>query len=224
MSIGSRHSWNSPEYVDRWIHEDVLRDLLALPRRIAAEVVRDADLEVRRVVDIGSGPGGFLRVFLDAFPAAEGIWIDASEPMEGEAKHALADLGDRVSYTLADASDPARLVLDRADVVVTSRMAHHFSEETIRALYATVREALPPGGFFFNLDHFASPPGWEPRYRRVRSEMTGRKKDSKDRHPHEHPFHLVATHLGWLEAAGFDTPDVAWKGFFTALLAARVAA
>lgn len=216
-----RHTWSSPGYVSDWIEQDVLHDLLSLPRRISVGLVRDSGIEVRRVIDIGAGPGAYLRSFLDAFPDAEGVWIDASEPMEDEARERLADLGDRITYLQADASDPVTLALPHAEVITTSRMVHHFSPDSTRRLYRRAHDALTPGGWFFNLDHYGSPADWEAAYRRVRSTITGRKKDPKDRHPHDHAFQLLSTHLEWVEQAGFATPDVAWKTFFTALLVAR---
>lgn len=220
-TTNERHAWDSRDYVSEWIGQDVLHDLLALPRQISIGLVRDSRLRIRRVVDVGAGPGAYLRAFLQAFPEAEGVWIDSSEPMEEEARERLADLGDRVTYVQADAAAPNRLELPEAEVVTTSRMVHHFSPEATRALYGTVRDSLAPGGWFFNLDHYGSPADWEPAYRRVRSELTGRRKDPKNRHPHDHPFQLLSTHLAWVEDAGFATPDVVWKTFFTALLVAR---
>lgn len=219
--MDQRHSWASSTYVREWITQDVLEDVLRLPRTISVGLVGDDDLDVRRIIDVGAGPGAYLEAFLHAFPEAAGIWIDASEPMEVEARQRLAPFGDRVTYVQADASRPDDLELPPADVITTSRMAHHFAEDPIRRLYRVAHDALVDGGWFFNLDHFGSPPGWEPRYRRVRSELTGRRKDPKDRHAHDHPFHPVPDHLDWLRAAGFADPDVAWKTFFTALLVAR---
>lgn len=216
-----RHSWSSSTYVREWMDQDVLEDVLRLPRTISVGLVGDDDLEIRRVADIGAGPGAYLEAFLDAFPTAEGIWIDASEPMEEEARQRLAPFGDRVRFVQADASRPETLDLPPAEVVTTSRMAHHFRAEAIQGLYRAAHGALVDGGWFFNLDHYGSPEGWEPRYRRVRAELTGRKKDPKDRHAHDHPFHPVDAHLDWLRAAGFAVPDVAWKTFFSALLVGR---
>lgn len=219
--MAERHSWASTEYVREWIAQDVLEDILRLPRAITVGLVGDADLEVRRVVDVGAGPGAYLEALLAAFPDAEGVWIDASEAMEEEARRRLAAFGERVTYLQADASRPEALRLPPAQVVTTSRMLHHFSADAIQRFYEVAYGALTPGGWFFNLDHFGSPDGWEPRYRRVRSELTGRRNDPKDRHAHDHPFHPVPAHLGWLRAAGFMVPDVAWKTFFTALLVGR---
>lgn len=217
----SRHDWSSQQYVSDWIAQDVLHDMLALPRRISVGLVRDAGIEVTRVVDVGAGQGAYLRGFLEAFPDASGVWIDASEPMERHAREQLADLAGRVEFVRADASRPDLLDLPSAEVITTSRMVHHLSPDATRALYRAAGNALAPGGWWFNLDHYGSPADWEARYRRVRGELTGRRKDPKDRHPHDHPFQVIDTHLEWLEEAGFEAPDVAWKTFFTALVVAR---
>ncbi|MBW3659287.1 MAG: class I SAM-dependent methyltransferase [Actinobacteria bacterium] len=216
-----RHSWSSPAYVAEWIGQDVIEDVLRLPRSISVGLVADDDVAVARVIDLGSGPGAYLEAFLTALPAAEGVWVDASAPMEEAARERLAPFGDRVSYQRADASRPAELELPPAQVITTSRMAHHFPADVIQTLYRVSHDALTPGGWFFNLDHYGSPEGWEPRYRRVRSQLIARSRDPKDRHAHDHPFHPVPEHLEWLRAAGFATPDVAWKTFFSALLVGR---
>ncbi|MBW3619292.1 MAG: class I SAM-dependent methyltransferase [Actinobacteria bacterium] len=219
--MDERHSWASPEYVAEWIGQDVIEDVLRLPRSISVGLVADDDLAVERVIDLGAGPGAYLEAFLTAFPAAEGVWIDASEPMEEAARTRLASFGDRVVFRQADASRPDALDLPPAQVITTSRMVHHFPADAIERLYRTVHDALTPGGWFFNLDHLGSPDGWEPRYRRVRSQLIARSRDPKDRHAHDHPFHPVSDHLAWLRSAGFATPDVAWKTFFSALLVGR---
>jgi hypothetical protein len=40
-------------------------------------------------------------------------------------------------------------------------------------------------------------------------------------HRHDFPFSLTTEHVAWLEAAGFDAPDVPWRTFYTALLVGR---
>jgi hypothetical protein len=99
---------------------------------------------------------------------------------------------------------------------------HHFSPEAIQDLYRTIRTLLQPGGFFFNLDHYGSPKGWEDRYRRIRGRFIDRPDRQQRSHPHDHPFSPLHEHLGWLRDAGYAEPDVPWKTFFTALVAAPV--
>jgi SAM-dependent methyltransferase len=214
-------SWQSGDYVAQWAGDDVLADLLALPRRITAALVADAVVEVRRVIDIGAGAGPYLDVLLRAFPSAHGTWVDSSEPMQRLAREALAPLGDRVDYVVGDAERVHELRLPRATVVVTSRMAHHFSPESLQRLYRGVHELLEPGGFFFNLDHYGAPAGWKARYRRIREQFTGPRKRTLKPHRHDFPLMETGTHLAWLEAAGFEPGDTPWRTFYSALIAAR---
>jgi hypothetical protein len=65
-------SWHSAAYAEQWAGEDVIADMLDLPRRISIALVADAGFGVDHVVDLGSGPGVYLQVFLDAFPRARG--------------------------------------------------------------------------------------------------------------------------------------------------------
>ena len=214
-------SWHEREFVAGWLEEDVVADLLALPRRISAALVAEAGLDVSHVIDLGAGEGPYLEVLLDAFPDARGTWVDSSAPMLDSARERLGRLADRVEFLLGDIEDFAGLPVGDADVILTSRVVHHFSPASIRRLYATVGERLRPGGFFFNLDHYGAPGDWERRYRAIREQFVGKPKRDLPPHRHDFPFSLVAAHLSWLEEAGFEPPDVPWRTFYTALLAAR---
>jgi ubiquinone/menaquinone biosynthesis C-methylase UbiE len=219
-ATGERGSWGSEGYVARWVEGDVLADALLVPRRLSAEIAADAGIEVRRILDLGSGTGSYLEVFLRAFPRARAVWADASEPMLERARERLTPFGDRVEFVLVDVRDLSALATTKADVVTSSRAIHHFTPDTIREVYRSAFDALSPGGFLFNLDHFAAPADWEARYRRIRPRFV---PDRGDREPHEHdaPAQPLERHLEWLEAAGFEPPDVPWRLFYTALVAAR---
>ena len=72
MSAGQIGSWQSAEYVGRWAGEDVVARLLETPRRISISLLEDAGLDVRHVVDLGSGEGPYLADLLRAFPKSSG--------------------------------------------------------------------------------------------------------------------------------------------------------
>lgn len=213
-------SWRSGEYVAEWVGDDVLAGLLTLPMEITAAIVTDARIPVRHVLDLGSGAGPYLGVMLGSFPDAHGTWVDSSGPMEEIARERLAALGERVSYVPGDAEQLETLRLDPAQVVVTSRMLHDVPPSSQQRFYNAVHELVEPGGFFFNLDHFGAPEGWEARYRSIRDRFTGRRERRLTPH-RDHPLTDIRDHLGWLEAAGFEPPDVPWRLFLTALIAAR---
>ena len=215
-------SFESTEYAAEWVGDDVLADMLDLPRRISAAVVADAEIPVRHVLDIGSGHGPYLALFLRAFPAARGTWTDSSEAMRELAREPLAEFGDRIDYVLADAERLDEADLQPADVVLTSRVFHHFSPESLQRTYRAVHDLVTPGGFFFNLDHIGpAAEGWEARYRRIRPQFTAQRKRPLKPHRHDFPLRPIREHLGWLEQAGFEPPDVPWRTLYTALIAAR---
>jgi SAM-dependent methyltransferase len=212
-------SWTSSRYVAEWTETDALADVLALPRRLAAALVADSGIEVSQVVDLGAGAGAFLRELLLAFPSARGVWVDVSPPMRSRAQEALADLGERVRFVETDLRDIGSLPLQGADVIVSSRVIHHFEPGVIRSLYAAAFGTLQAGGFLFNLDHFRAPREWDAAYRRVRRTFVPR-AGSRRPHPHDSPPQPLEDHLSWLREAGFEEPDVPWRLFFTSLLAA----
>src|SRR3954451_15635819 len=146
-------SWDSGAYALEWASDDVLAGMLELPRRISTELVADSGIEVGHVVDLGSGQGTYLERFLQAFPDARGTWVDANEAMRDLARERLAPLGDRVTYVLGDVEEVGDLGLERADVIATSRVLHHFSGESLQRVYGAAHELLAPEGFLFNLDH-----------------------------------------------------------------------
>jgi SAM-dependent methyltransferase len=220
VSAGQTRSWQSADYVGRWSDGDVLAQVLELPRRISVALVVDAGVEVRHVVDVGSGEGPYLAELLNAFPHARGTWLDSSEPMLERAREALAGFGDRVSFVVAPAEKLAASV-DTADVIVSSRALHHLKPEALAGTYSQGRALLAPGGWFFNLDHVGSPGDWEQRYRRIREQFTGRRGTPLEPHREDEPLLPAREHVHMLEAAGFRGVDVAWRLLYTALLAAR---
>jgi SAM-dependent methyltransferase len=214
-------SWHSADYVGAWLGEDVVADMLDLPRRISLALVADAGIDVTHVVDLGSGHGPYLEVFLDAFPNARGTWVDSSTPMEEAARERLSRFEGRVRYVLSDVRNLGGVEVDTATAVVSSRALHHLSHESLAALYRTVHDLVRPGGFVFNLDHVGAPGDLEQAYRRVRREFTGERSKALQPHREEYPLARTDEHAGWMAAAGFESPDLPWRTLYTALIAAR---
>lgn len=214
-------SWESAEYVGQWLGEDVIADMLVLPRRISLALVEDAGIDVSHVVDLGSGHGPYLAEWLDAFPKARGTWVDVSAPMQDEARAQLARFGDRVTYVLTDVEELASAGVDPASVVCSSRALHHLSPEALAEVYRVVGEIVEPGGFVFNLDHVGAPGELEQAYRRIRGRFTGERKKELKPHRHDYPLARADQHAAWMEAGGFEQADVPWRMLYTALIAAR---
>jgi SAM-dependent methyltransferase len=195
--------------------------MLALPRQISAALVADSGLQVSRVADLGSGHGPYLELLLDTFPRAVGTWVDSSAAMLEQAVPRLARFGDRIEYLLRDLEEITEVDVPQCEVVVSSRVLHHFSPESLRRFYRTAHELVAPGGFLFNLDHVGTPHGWEQRYRSIRDQFTGARKRSLQRHRHDYPLSAADDHQRWLAQAGFEAPDIPWRTFYTVLVAAR---
>jgi SAM-dependent methyltransferase len=221
MSTEPLASWHSGSYVSQWAAEDVVADLLELPRRISTALAHETGLEVGHVIDLGSGPGAYLEHALNAFPNARGTWVDSSPPMRDAARERLASLDDRVRYVLGDVERLGALELEPAELVVTSRVLHHFSPESIACVLRAVRDLLVPGGLFFDLDHVGVPGDWHPRYRRVRDRLTGARTRGLRPHRHDFPLRRVDELLADARAAGLDDVDVPWRTLGTALVVAR---
>jgi SAM-dependent methyltransferase len=214
-------SWHSADYVGAWLGEDVVADMLELPRRISLALVADAGIGVTHVIDLGSGHGPYLELFLDAYPNARGTWVDSSAPMEVAARERLSRFDGRVRYVLSDVQDLGDVELEPAAVVVSSRALHHLSHESLASLYRAMHDLVHAGGFVFNLDHVGAPGDLEQAYRRLRRQFAGERTRPLKPHREEYPLARTEQHAGWMAAAGFESPDVPWRTLYTALIAAR---
>lgn len=211
--------WTDPQTATAWAERDSQRDLLALPRAIAAEIIATDRPTTLRIVDIGSGPGAFLSCLLDRFPEARGTWTDISPTMEAIAREQLARYSDRIDYHIADMTDLDHLGTN-LDVIVTSRAIHHLDSDTLPAFYRAAARHLAPGGWLVNLDHTGRQPPWGTRLRSARKALVPR-THSQLRHHHNYPLPTAEQHLDALAAAGFSDVDVPWRAFMTHLFMAR---
>jgi trans-aconitate methyltransferase len=214
--------WSDPEFAQAWASGDALKALLDLPRRISAAIVAGDRPEPACVVDIASGPGDYLAVFLEAFPSARGVWTDASKPMLDQARQRLAGFGDRVTYRLADMTDLGDAVPDGADVITTSRASHHLDRAGLIDFYSAAAGRLAPGGWLVNLDHTGSRDAWEGRLRAARKRLLA-EPDPRAGHHHDKPLPAITDHLDGYAAAGFIDVDIPWRAFITCLFMGRLA-
>jgi tRNA (cmo5U34)-methyltransferase len=141
--------------------------------------------------------------------------------MLSRAEDSLADLAPRLTFALGDLREANTLPL-AGDVIVSPRAVHHFLPDTIERFYRAGGEALSPGGFFCNVDHFATPGGWNARYKAIKHRFVPSSGGGRESHSHDAPPHRVADHLAWLRANGFLDPHVPWRLFWTALIVARM--
>ncbi|XLE11880.1 class I SAM-dependent methyltransferase [Streptomyces sp. Pv4-95] len=100
---------------------------------------------VRRVLDVGSGPGVVTCLLARAFPDAEVVAVDATEGLLERAR-ARADrlgLADRVRTHLAEVPDGLD-ALGGADLIWSSKALHHVGDQ--RGAVAALAGHLRPGG------------------------------------------------------------------------------
>lgn len=213
-------SWKDRDFARSWAQRDAMRDLLALPRQMAAAVVAADNPRPARIADIASGPGDLLAVFLDEFPEASGVWTDASEAMLDLARDRLARFGDRVEYHIADMTGiTADVVPAGADVITTSRAAHHLDRAGLAGFYMRAASLLAPGGWLVNLDHIGPDDAWDKRLRAARRRL-GASPDGP-KHHHNYPLASVQDHIDGYAAAGITDVEVVWRAFYTCLFMGR---
>jgi tRNA (cmo5U34)-methyltransferase len=215
MSTGSEHHWHSPSYVADWINDDVTRDEERRPllRRVAA-LIPPAEGGSLRVLDVGGGYGALAAEVLDQQPEAWVVLQDYSDAMLAQARKRLARFGDRVTYALADMTEPgwANSLGGPFDAVVSALAIHNLDDvEAIQRVYRDIFNVLRPGGCLFNSDLlFPAGPGLADLYRR-----------DPTRDPrwdvYVYPAGLEAQ-LGWLRDAGFSEVDCVWKDLDQGLL------
>lgn len=215
--------WRDTTFANVWTRNDTHAQLLELPRAISAALVAEDRPQTKLILDIGSGPGDYLAVFLEEFPQARGIWLDASEAMLDLAKQRLAPYQGRVEFRLLDMTD----LLDRElptniDVITTSRAAHHLDREGLASFYKQAAQLLAPGGWLLNLDHMdPNSEAWDKRLRGIRKRF--QPPSNTPPHHHNYPLTSAQDHFDGLAAAGLTDAEVAWRAFVTCLFAARAA-
>ncbi len=215
--------WRNDEFVRLWHTKDEdIGDRLAFPRALTAGVVTTGPDAPEVIIDNGSGPGAYLAVLLEAVPQTQGVWVDASEPMLEIARERLAPFGDRVTFHVADMREISRADLPAADVVVSSRAAHHLTYAELLGFYRASFDLLRPGGWIANLDHTEPSGEWAQRYKVVGKRMSPPKPRSVDLppHRHDHARPTVAENLSALSEAGFEGAELVWKAFHTCLFMA----
>ncbi|MDQ0939685.1 trans-aconitate 2-methyltransferase [Streptomyces sp. V1I1] len=153
---------------------------------------------VRRILDIGSGPGVLTTLLAEAFPYAEVVAVDATEPLLARARARAegAGLGDRIRTRHAELPDGIE-ELGEADLIWAGNSVHHMGDQ--RAALADFARLLRPGGLLAVVegglpsrhlprDIGIGRPGLEGRidaaagewFTRMRAELSGTKDEVED--------------------------------------------
>jgi SAM-dependent methyltransferase len=196
--------------------EDKVRGYLKLadefPHRLEGEAVllEHVPLDVRRVLDLGTGDGRLIAMLRVDRPGLITTGLDFSALMLGRARKRFAG-DERIELLEHDLSRPLP-ELGRFDAVVSSFAIHHLEHERKRELYGEVLDLLEAGGVFANFEHVASP---SERLHRAFFDAIDEPIENAD--PSDRLLD-VETQLTWLRELGFDDVDCYWKWLEMALL------
>ena len=103
--------------------------------------------EQATIVDLGTGPGSFLKAITERHPQARAIGVECAPYM----LEAVVDLPDNAQIMMADLHDPHLALEDNSvDVAVASVVVHEMSQP-IKSFFE-VQRILKPGGLFYILD------------------------------------------------------------------------
>jgi tRNA (cmo5U34)-methyltransferase len=205
---------------------------------VLLRVVRHATARVERLLDLGCGDGILGRTVMAEYPAAQGVFLDLSEPMIEAAKK-KAD-NRRASFVIQDlgTEDWVQAVGTQPfDLVLSGLAIHHLPDQRKRELYREVFELLSPGGLFLNLENVAPNSEWAKQafddlfveslwsHHRKRGGTRTRDEIAKEwyHRPDKSENILASVDLQcqWLRAIGFADVDCFFKLFQLALFGGR---
>ncbi len=109
------------------------------------------DLNPRRILDLGCGPGTETVGLKQAFPEAEVHGLDLSAPFMRFGHAWAQDLGVPLHFRQADARDTG-YDDGQFDLIVSHILFHETWHDVLPEIFAEVRRILAPGGVFLNAD------------------------------------------------------------------------
>ncbi|MET9953716.1 methyltransferase [Streptomyces sp. NPDC006339] len=116
---------------------------------------------VRRIVDVGSGPGAASCALARAFPRAEVVAVDRSAPLLARAEARAAERGLTGRITTRRAERPEEFGrLGPADLIWTGNVCRHLGDQ--QAALRGLARALRPGGLLAVAER-GLPPRFLPR-------------------------------------------------------------
>ena len=125
--------------------------------RFVALVRREG--EFRHVLDMGCGFGKSTVPLAQAFPRAEVVGVDVSEPC---LRLAAADAKDLPNVTFRQADARHTQLPDASfDLVTSTMLLHELPGESVEATLAETRRLLAPGGVSIHLDFRTEDPFWQ---------------------------------------------------------------
>ncbi len=120
----------------------------------AEQMVEFLDLgSIRRILDVGGGPGTYLHALLRELPDATGAVLDFPDVLEIAREQTEKEgFVDRVDYIAGDMFDVN--LAGPWDLVILSNIIHSFDEDFNSRLVSRIAPTLSPGGFLVVKDFF----------------------------------------------------------------------
>jgi SAM-dependent methyltransferase len=127
-----------------------------------ADELKEPAIPVRRVLELGSGPGFLSRYLLETYDSIDYTLLDFSAAMHGLARARLIEFAERTHFIERNFRDPGWYEgLGQFDAVITHQAVHELRHKRYAAdLHARVRlDLLAPGGCYLMCDHYAGEDG-----------------------------------------------------------------
>lgn len=205
---------------------------------IVRRVIQAHGLDVRRVLDLGSGDGMATSALVDRYPVEHAVLVDFSEPMLQEARRNFDGSDLAVDFVWGDLlGSQWRASVETGgpfDLVISRFAIHHLPDGRKKSLYREILDLLRPGGLFIHIEHVRSlSPVYERAFYRsvadgiYRAESGNRSVEEIEAvymHPDERAVNILAPvddQLSWLREAGFIDVDCLFKAFELAVFAGR---
>lgn len=193
------------------------------------------------MLDLGCGTGTFIERIVETYPNAVCEGFDYSEKMLRCAAAKLRNYADRVTLHRRDLNDGLPPDVSAFQVVVSFWTIHHLTDENKVRLFNQVRNALSPDGWFSFVDSMSArfeKGVFEIGSRRYRLRLEERLRNAgedmreaehlkaikyqlTDDSPEKDRLASVASHVRWLEEAGFGSIDHIWHLWKDHFLVAR---
>ncbi|HLE19463.1 MAG TPA: class I SAM-dependent methyltransferase [Syntrophales bacterium] len=131
---------------------------------VMLRVIEGGMPDVKNFLDLGCGDGALGRLILSKYPSAQGLLLDLSEQMIGDARQMCKEYAGRTGFILEDLNRNTWADNIRKDfpfdVIVSGFAIHHLTDRRKKQLYREIFGLLRPGGIFLNIEHVSSSTDW----------------------------------------------------------------
>jgi SAM-dependent methyltransferase len=188
---------NDPEETATFI---MAMDSLVRARGDALELCEHAWVKrARKILDVGGGPGTYVRTFCQRWPHLEAEIFDLPATLE-VAEGVIAGTAEQGRIRLTPGDYRTDALPRGADVVFLSNIVHGENEQSVRTLLKAVYDALEPGGVIVIKDHILDACGTKPAVGAVFSMFMLLTTGGRD--------YTIPELTNWLLDVGFEQPEV----------------